>query len=379
MSVFVTDGTWNLTQSVIRCFGRKNIKVVAGDNSRFIFGLHSRYCSELVNYPSPKNEAFITSLYNIIRDLKVDVLIPISNDTVFQISKHKELFEKITNVPIPDHEIMMKAFDKLETVKSAQKLGLPTPNTYFINDEHSIEELSKNMEFPLILKPRMGGAASAGVFLVNSPKEFIVAYKNIMNNFGEPIVQEYIPGNSEHMHMVNVLFNKKSKPVALFTAKKFHEYPITGGITTFGESTWNPEISELSIELLKNWNWYGVAEVEFKKDPRDDLYKIIEVNPRFWSYLQLPIYCGVDFPYLLYKVALDQNVSPVEKYKIGIKYIHPLKDPLSMLKLFYKSKSKKTFYNLISLYQGEKTYAFFSWNDPAPMLGKIISTLGHKL
>ena len=378
MSVFVTDGTWDITQSVIRSLGRNNIRVIAGDSNRFVFGLHSRYCSKFVTYPSAKTEAFITSLYNIIRDLGVDVLIPMSNITTFQISKHKELFEKITTVPIPDHEIMMKAFDKLETVKSAQKVGLPTPKTYFINNE-PIEEISKKMEFPVILKPRTGGGASAGVFLVNSSKEFIVAYKNIMNNFGEPIVQEYIPGNTEHIHLVHVLFNKKSKPVALFTAKKFHEYPIVCGTSTFVVSTWNPEIAELSIKLLKDWNWYGVAEVEFKKDPRDNLYKIIEVNPRFWSNLQLPISCGVDFPYLLYSVALDENIKPMPRYKIGMKFIDPLKDILSILTILLNSRGNpKTVLSLFDLYRGEKTYSFSLLDDPMPAIGKIISALYKK-
>lgn len=380
MSVFITDGTWSVTQSAIRSLGWNNIRVVAGDTSRFIFGLHSIYCSKFVIYPSPKTEAFITNLYNIIRDLEIDVLIPMSNDTTFQISKHKDIFEKITTVPIPDHEIMMKAFDKLETVKSAQKLGLPTPKTYFINNEPDLEKLSEVARFPLILKPRIGGGASVGLFLATTPKEFILAYKTIIKNFGEPIIQEYIPGNSEQMHMVNVLFNKKSKPVVSFTAKKLREYPITGGITTFGESTWSSEIAELSIKLLKDWNWYGVAEVEFKKDSRDNTYKIIEVNPRFWQYLQLPIYCGVDFPYLLYKVALDENTKQITDYEIGTKFINPIKDPLSVLQNLKNSQNtKKDIYTIFKSYKGRKTYLLLSKSDPLPVIGKFIQIIQNNI
>ena len=33
--------------------------------------------------------------------------------------------------------------------------------------------------------------------------------------------------------------------------------------------------------------------------------KLIEVNPRFWGSLALAIYAGIDFPYLLYKLAME--------------------------------------------------------------------------
>jgi hypothetical protein len=52
----------------------------------------------------------------------------------------------------------------------------------------------------------------------------------------------------------------------------------------------------------------------------------MEINPKFWGSLDLAIASGVDFPYLLYKMAVDGDVSPVSNYKLGTKFIWPFPD-----------------------------------------------------
>jgi predicted ATP-grasp superfamily ATP-dependent carboligase len=40
--------------------------------------------------------------------------------------------------------------------------------------------------------------------------------------------------------------------------------------------------------------------VEFKFDPRDGQYKLLDVNARTWGYHSLGFAAGVDFPFMLY-------------------------------------------------------------------------------
>ncbi|HEY9247028.1 MAG TPA: hypothetical protein VIO11_09300, partial [Candidatus Methanoperedens sp.] len=98
--------------------------------------------------------------------------------------------------------------------------------------------------------------------------------------------------------------------------------------------------------------------------------KLIEVNPRFWSYLKLPMYCGIDFPYLLYKVSLGEKVEPVANYKIGARYIHPFKDAMAVFKTLQNEKSIKVFYNILKSYSGVRTNSILSLHDPLPIFKK---------
>jgi predicted ATP-grasp superfamily ATP-dependent carboligase len=59
--------------------------------------------------------------------------------------------------------------------------------------------------------------------------------------------------------------------------------------------------------------------VEFKRDARDGVAKLLEINGRFWGSLQLSVDAGVDFPYLLYQLALAGDVEPVSTYATGVR------------------------------------------------------------
>jgi predicted ATP-grasp superfamily ATP-dependent carboligase len=72
-----------------------------------------------------------------------------------------------------------------------------------------------------------------------------------------------------------------------------------------------------AARLLKKLEWYGVAMVEFKVDPRDGIAKLLEINPRFWGSLALAIYSGIDFPYLLYCLATGRQVPAMLEYEDG--------------------------------------------------------------
>ncbi len=109
---------------------------------------------------------------------------------------------------------------------------------------------------------------------------------------------------------VAVLMNFASEPKASFTYRRLREYPIAGGPSTLRESIWNPALQERAEHLLASLGWIGVAMVEFKVDPRDGEPKLLEVNPRFWGSLHHAIVCGVDFPFLLYRLAMDGDVDP---------------------------------------------------------------------
>ena len=292
-----------------------------------------------------------------------------SNSTVYAVSSNRELLNEIVDIPLPDHSSINIALDKYRTPTVLLQNSVPTPKTWLINEKTNLSRLSSKLEFPLILKPRRSEGSAKGVVRVDNENELQNVVEKLLKEFRELVAQEYIPGNSSRMVMVNALYDLDHNPVAVFTARKIREYPVNGGITTLGESTYSPELAELGMHILDTLKWVGVAEIEFKVDPRDDTPKIIEINPRFWSYLQLPIVCGVDFPYLLYKVSRGEKVEPIKKYKVGIKYVHPIKDPLSVVKLL--ASKQTSLVETLKSYSGVRAFAY-TWKDPLPLLGKLL-------
>jgi predicted ATP-grasp superfamily ATP-dependent carboligase len=109
--------------------------------------------------------------------------------------------------------------------------------------------------------------------------------------------------------------------------------------------------------------------VEFKVDPRDGVPKLMELNPRFWGSLQLAIVSGVDFPYLILKMARRESFEPVLRYQAGKRcrwlllgdILHFLNNPhrFHLHPSFFKFLDPNTSYDIISI------------DDPFPVIGSI--------
>jgi predicted ATP-grasp superfamily ATP-dependent carboligase len=163
------------------------------------------------------------------------------------------------------------------------------------------------------------------------------------------------------MRLVDVICDKDSDVVAGMSAQKIREYPVNQGTMTYGFSTYEPELVENATDLLKKWNWYGAAEVEIKIDSKDGIPKLIEVNPRFWQHLQLSISCGLDLPFLLYQIAIDEDVDYPATYKKGVKYVNPAKDMLSLSNSLFNFQFTHFLSELVETYRGEKAYSIHDW------------------
>lgn len=85
--------------------------------------------------------------------------------------------------------------------------------------------------------------------------------------------------------------------------KRIRELYTMGGPSTCAISVYDPKLLDYGLKILGALNWHGIAMVEFKKDSKDGTFKLMEINPKFWGSLDLAIASGIDFPYLLYKMA----------------------------------------------------------------------------
>ena len=110
---------------------------------------------------------------------------------------------------------------------------------------------------------------------------------------------------------------------------------------------------------------FGVAMVEFKLDKRTGKPVFLEINPRFWGSLNQAVRSGVDFPSLLYDMAVHGDVKPVYNYNLGIRTIWILGQVQTILDAIRKGRGIQALRNLKLL--GHNTYYDdFSFTDLAP-------------
>lgn len=300
MKIFVTDANYKHALGAIRSLGSHGFEVVAGSHFTNAQGFYSKYASGKVVYPNPRDEQkFVNFMLDYVKNNKIDVLLPIGYITTVVLSKNKEKFDPYVKIPVADWLSMEKASNKDQTMALAKSIGVDVPKSY-----NSIEEIE---HYPVVVK---GIKESGHIQYVNSAKELSKI------NTHEAIIQEYIQGEGYGFF---ALFDH-GQPLAYFMHKRRREYPITGGASTSAVSIYDEKLKETGLKLLKALNWHGIAMVEFKKDAKSGVFKLMEINPKFWGSLDLAIASRVDFPYLAVKMALGEQFKPVEKYLIGLKY-----------------------------------------------------------
>jgi len=369
--VFITDAEQGrVPLCIIRSLGKAGFKVYVGSCLKIATPYFSRYCSKKIVYPNPSiyPAKFKQFMFDYLKKEQFDAVFPTSNSSVLFFSKYKKELSKYTIIPLADYDQMILAMDKSNTFKIAEKIGIPCPKTYYPLDLSELKEMCEDFSYPVIIKPRKG-AGAVGVKICQNKTQLIWNFMYLSKTYGPPLVQEYIPKGGDTIG-VSCLFDCQHQEKVVFVHKRLREYPINGGPSTLRESIRHPEAEKLAVKLLKKLNWFGVAMVEFKIDPRDNKPKLMEINPRFWGSLSLPIMAGVNFPLLLYKLVTTGEVEKVENYPVGIKSRWLGGDFLNLLHSKNKFKSLREFFD----FSDKNTFCEdFVPEDPLPTFARPLS------
>jgi Predicted ATP-grasp enzyme len=136
-------------------------------------------------------------------------------------------------------------------------------------------------------------------------------------------------------------------------------------------------VDEFTGRLLKEADFRGFASAEFKKDPRDNQFKLLEVNGRVVRRMWLATYCGINFPWIMYMDLAEKKQIDVADYKKDVYWIELYKDISNSI--FRHGEEDLGIRDYIKPYLSrDKTFADISREDFMPFLRRI-SILPTKL
>ena len=371
-SVLVTDGHFRKTLAVVRSLGRRGIPVAVGERTFLNTSIFSKYCTRRLIYPSPRRspDQFIEFLLREIKKNPYDCLFPMEEETLLLLAKYHSEISPYTYLLSPDLKKIEFVRDKRNLMQFAEAHGIPTPKTFYhppsLSPSPSMEEGGvEGIPIPAVIKPRIS-SGSFGIIYVRKSEDLICSYQDVHKRYPFPIIQEWIPDGGGTFGLA-ALFDEASNMKAVFVHKKLRMYPIQGGPSTLREGVEHPQIMELGLSLLKSLNWVGIGMVEFKVDPRDGIPKLMELNPRFWGSLQLAIVSGVDFPYLILRMARKESFSPVLHYEVGKRCRWLLfGDILHFINNPHRFHLHPSFFHF---FDPHTSYDIISKDDPLPLLG----------
>lgn len=365
-NVLVLDGMWNKSLAAVRSLGGRGLRVTAGEHTVFAASIFSRHCARRVIYPSPASSPrrFMKWLRKELERRPYDMVFPTELSTQLLLAKNRDTVEALARLPFADPGLTENIHDKAWLLRHAASVGVPCPTTEIFDD---MGRVHADFAYPVVIKPR-ASSGSRGLVYVKSKDEFMAAYRAVHVRYPFPIVQEHIPNGGAYG--VGALFNADSEPRAAFVYQRLREYPVTGGPSTLRKSVKHNEIKDLALHLLKTLNWTGLAHVEFRVDARDGTPRLMEVNPRVWGSLHLPIIAGMDFPHLLYKMAMDGDIRPQWYYKTGVRCRWLI--PGDLLHLASSLRRLSVPRGFFERNDGDD---IISADDPLPVIGRISSFL----
>jgi len=293
MKVCITDATYKHSLALARYLRRYDPTLELVGMSQYVprfSPLFSKYYSRMVAGP----------LTELVQRENPDVLIPTGTGSVAEVSAMQ-----YPQAVLPNPESVSLAFDKLRTLRLAEKLGIPAPKTCALQQFSDIETI--RMQFPCVVK----GILEAGKNVVSYPRnksELRSAVEVIAQDSSQrqllPIVQEYVPG----VGLGFFGFYQRGKLKRFYMHQRIRELPITGGASTAAKTIFHQAAFEYGKKILDHLDWHGVAMVEFKYDPQTERLCLMEINPKFWGSTELGLAAGVNFGELLVRTVRGEDI-----------------------------------------------------------------------
>ena len=312
--VIVTYGRgWN-SLATVRSLGRRGLEVFCGEEAPFAPCFFSKYCRGHFQYPSPSRDpaGFVDFMVEKVKELAPGgdepyVLIPVHKET-FVLAQHRERLEPHIKLPLTTIENIRLTDDKGRLATLAQQQGIRIPRTWQFDDVDELYRQVPDLPMPVFVKVRTA-AAGVGLKKVETPEELVTTFREFVDGFGlqpgeYPLVQEFVPGDD---YCVTTLFDR-GRRVAGMTYRNIRSYPRGTGAGALRETVPHAEAEEAAVKLLSPLEWHGIAQVDFRIAEGGPPY-LIEVNPRFFGGLPQCIAANVDYPYLLYQIAIGQPIG----------------------------------------------------------------------
>ena len=327
MNAIVLDGEQRAALAVTRSLGGRGVKVFVGSEKKSSLSSCSRYCAKSFIYPSPYIDpvGFLESLIGFAKSQGHSVLFPITDVTLSEILLNKQKLPGNLLVPFDRYDKYIQLTDKMNLIRMARELDVRVPPTILSTDyedpEIRLRRILK-LGFPVVIKSSLSrirtdsGWFNTRVIYANSEENLRKILTEDLYLHYPFIVQKRIYGPGVGIF----LLMKEGQVVAKFAHRRIREKPPSGGVSVVSESIIPPEdVLRSAIKILANVDWTGVAMVEFKVDLEEKIAKLLEVNARFWGSLQLSISSGVDFPYMLYRLAQGEQIFDFGEYMVGLR------------------------------------------------------------
>jgi D-aspartate ligase len=304
------------------------------------------------------------------------VLFPCTDASVLMLARERLRIERWFHVVLPATEVLVSLMDKVQFLELAERSGVRVPATRILRERADAERAARELPFPCILKPALKTAewernSPVKVHRAEDGEHLLRLYDQYGRHARLLIAQQWIEGGDDTLYSCNCYYDRASKPVCSFVARKLRQWPPRTGTSSLGEEVRNDAVRDLTMQLFGHLGYRGLGYLEVKRDPRTGEHFVIEANPgRPTGRSAIAEAGGVELLYSMYCETLGLPLpNGLEQRYRGAKWIYWRNDIRSAF--YYWRRGELSLAQWAASWRGRKASADFSWSDPGPVLADI--------
>ena len=375
--------------ALVRSLARRGVKVYYVADSKRVVGMSSRYATPVVFPDVLRNEdATVRALLDLASMIgRPAVLFPTGDALVLPISRHRDVLSVPYRFLMPEQRVLERLVSKQGLSEIIEEKGLPGANSRTVGNGEEADAAARSLDYPILMKPVYSASwyrpelrslvGGRKVITVENRDELKRWYNIVSAVDPRVILQEIIPGEDSCLYYTCGYCNREGRVEAIFAGQKLRITPVHFGSASFVRSVRDEALLEQAVHFMESLGYQGLFGVEFKKDPRDGVFKIIEVNARFGLWDGLARRCGIDLGYLAYarETGLPYEVDP--NYRAGVRWLSFRRDLDACVA--YRREGLLTIRSWIASLLGETEHAVFAWDDPWPTFFEFRDIASEKL
>ncbi|MBI3270020.1 MAG: ATP-grasp domain-containing protein [Planctomycetes bacterium] len=190
--------------------------------------------------------------------------------------------------------------------------GFRFPDTELCMDPGQVHAAAGRLGMPLVVKGIFYDA-----YVASTLEEAAVFFQRVRARWGLPVIlQRWIDGEE---YDVVALGNRDGRLVGAVAMRKLRL--TEKGKAWAGVTMRDPALLELAGRIVEALRWTGPLELEFLRASHSKEYSLIEINPRFPSWVYLAARADQNLPLAAVRLALDEDVPPLPPYRTGVTFV----------------------------------------------------------
>ena len=273
---------------VVRTLGRLGVDVYAVTEDRLTPTACSRYLRSRFVWPTNGTEdasEIVAGLLEIGERIgRRAVLLVTDDEAAVLIAEHAGTLGRQFLLPAVEATLPRRLASKRGLSELCREYGVSAPAFGLPRSLPELVEIAGSIGFPLILKndeawKRLANPAVASTTIVRDLPE-LERLAAGWPSMPSVIVQEYIPRTAAEDWIVHLHAGGDAGTVLAFTGVKLRSWPAHVGATAVAYTASNPDLAAMAVAFSAAIGFRGVGDMDWRLDPRDGQYKLLDFNPR---------------------------------------------------------------------------------------------------